>query len=439
MTDPDVAVVGAGITGLALTHHLAERGVNSVTFESETEAGGLLHSEIIDGHVLEVGPQRMRRSDGVDELIEAAGLEDAAVEAEEGALYVFSEGALREAPIEIPAFFRTDLISWPAKLRFLAEPLTGDGKPDETIEELFVRKFGRQPYERFLGPLWGGLYSSDPGEMPAKYALEGLLKREEKLGSFLRAFRQRVGQGRSAPPLSFQEGNQQLPRGLADTYADRVELDTPVTDIRQASGDAADSTGSTVAATDGGTAYEVETADGTIEVDHVVVTTPADVTADLLSEVATGAEGLADMTYNPLAVVHLHADTKPEGLGFQVAYDADPHTLGVSFNASMFDREGVFTAFLGGMHEPEMVERPHEELGEIAATEFEEIMDTPADVINVSTRQRWTPAWDHTWAALDDFETPPGVHVATNFASRMGVTSRVREAKRVASTIADAS
>lgn len=436
MTDETVAVVGAGITGLALTHHLAERGVESITFEAEAEAGGLLHSRTIDGHVLEVGPQRMRRSSGVDELIEAADIEDAAIEAYEGPLYVYAEGALHRAPIEVSAFFRTSLISWPAKLRFLAEPLTGDGRSNETIAELFTRKFGRQAYERFLGPLWGGLYSSDPAQMPAKYALEGLLKREEKLGSFLRAFRQRVGQGRSAPPLSFEEGNQQFPEAVAETYADRVELDTPVTDIRPAE-DTSPRGSETSAATDGGATYLVETDDESVEVTDVVVTTPAAEAADLLSAVAAGAEGLADLTYNPLAVVHLHADCDRDGMGFQVAYDAEPHTLGVSWNDSMFDREGVYTAFLGGMHEPEMVERPEEELGEIASEEFEDIMGVPADVIAVWTRYRWAPAWDHTWAALDELETPPGVHLATNYTTRMGVTSRIREATSLAQTIAN--
>ncbi len=433
MTDETVAIVGAGITGLALTHHLAERGVESVTFEAEQEAGGLLHSRTIDGHVLEIGPQRMRRSSGVDELIAAAGIEDAAVEAHEGPLYVYAEGQLHEAPIEIPAFFRTSLLSWPAKLRFLAEPLTADGQPEETIAEVFTRKFGRQAYERFLGPLWGGLYSSDPAQMPAKYALEGLLEREENLGNFLRAFRQRVGSGRSAPPLSFEEGNQQFPTALAETYADRVELDTPVTDIRP-TGD--DSTSGTDGATDDAS-YVVETDSESVEVDHVVVTTPAHEAADLLSDVAKRAAGLAELTYNPLAVVHLHADCHRDGMGFQVAYDADPHTLGVSWNDSMFDREGVYTAFLGGMHEPEMVDRPDEELGEIASAEFEDIMGVPADVIAVWTRDRWAPAWDHTWTALDDLETPPGIHLATNYTTRMGVTSRVREAKSLAETLGD--
>ncbi len=431
-----VAVVGAGITGLAVTHYLAERGVESLAFETDDQPGGVIRSREVDGRVVEVGPQRMRRTPAVSELLEAAGLADDVVEADEASLYVYADGRLRAAPLDVRTFLRTDLLSWRGKLRLLAEPLTREGQPEETAAELFTRKFGRQAYERFVGPLYGGIYGSDPAAMPAGYALEGLLEREREAGSLLQAFRARVGQGQGAPPISFEAGNQQLPQALAATHADRVVLDTPVTDLRVVGDRETDTSGSATAAADGSGRYLVETPAETYAADHVVVTTPADVTADLLSGVATGAGGLADLTYNPLAIVHLAADCDREGFGYQVALGEDLHTLGVSWNASMFGREDLYTVFLGGMHDPAMVERDHDEIGAVARDEFDRVMDTGSAVLNVSTRDRWFPAWDHTWTALDDFETPAGVHVATNYTARMGVPSRVREGRAVAEAIA---
>jgi oxygen-dependent protoporphyrinogen oxidase len=373
----------------------------------------------------------LRRTPGVDELVEVAGLEADAIEAEDGSLFVYSRGKLREAPMETDVFFRTSLLSWRGKLRMLAEPLTRQGMPEETAAELFTRKFGREAYERFIGPLYGGIYGSDPAEMPAAYALSGLLEREQEEGSLLRAFRKRVAGGSSAPPLSFEDGNQQLPRGIYEQYGSRVHLDTPVTDIRRSEGgtDVSTDTDSAERTSPG---YVVETPDGTHEVDHVVVTTPAFVTADLLSGVAEGADGLAELTYNPLALVHLESDADRDGFGYQVALDESLHTLGASWNASMFDREGLYTVFLGGMHEPEMIDRADAEIGEIAAAEFEQVMGANARVLNVETQARWFPAYDRSWANLDAFETPPGIHVATNYTARMGIPSRVREAREVA-------
>ena len=416
-----VAIVGAGITGLALTHHLHEQDVECRTFEAANEPGGVIRSRTIDNRVVEAGPQRMRRTPGVDNLIETVGLHGATIEAEEAPLYVYADGQLREAPMDVKTFLRTDLLSWRGKLRFLAEPATRRGRPEETAAELFTRKFGREAYERFIGPLYGGIYGSDPAEMPAAYALAGLLERERKAGSLLQAFRQRVGQGQTAPPLSFEEGNQQLAHALYDHYGDCIELDTPVSAIEP---------------TDSGD-YGVRAGGETYDADHVVLTTPADQTATLLDDHAEGAEGLTEMTYNPLAMVHLVADCEREGFGYQVAFGEDVRTLGSSWNASMFDRDGVYTAFLGGMHDPEVVERPEAEIGSVARREFEQMMDCNAEVLNVETRKRWFPAYDHSWDALERFETPPGIHLATNYTARMGIPSRIREAKELADQLAD--
>lgn len=419
-----VGIIGAGITGLALTHYLAEQGIESVTFEAGDEAGGVISSRTVDGYVIEPGPQRMRKTPGVLELARTAGVEDDIIEAGEGALYVYSNGKLREAPISKSQFFRTDLLSIRGKARLLAEPLTRAGRPEETVEELFVRKFGREAYERFIGPLYGGLYGSDPAAMPAAFALEGLLEREQETGSFLRGFLQRVNQGHEAPPMTLKDGNQQLPNALAETYEDRVELGTPVTAIEP------------------GEQYTIETAAGTEDVDHVVVTAEAHAAAELLAPLAdaglaTGVEHLESMTYNQLAQVFLHAEHDCPGKGYQVGYDEDLHTLGSSWNANMFDRDGVQTVFLGGMHEPELVDESDETLAEIAREEFEEVLGCEATVIDVARLKPGFPAWDETWWGLEELELPEGVELATNYTARMGVPSRVREAREIAERLAE--
>jgi len=435
-----VVTVGAGITGLALTHELAERGVDSVTLEARDEAGGVIQSRPVDGTVAEVGPQRMRATPGVRALVAAAGLGDDLVTAGDGRLFVYADGRLREAPTSLDAFLRTGLLSWPAKLRLLAEPLTRPGIDQETVADTFTRKFGRQAYERFIGPLYGGLYGSDPAEMPAAFALSGLMEREEEAGSMLQAFLERVGQGEKAPPATVEGGLQRLPEGLADRYDDRVHLGEPVTDICPADDVRGGADGTVAAATDGGSAdatYTVGTHDGSYEADHVVVTTPAGVAGDLLEGVAPGADRLRELTYNPLALVYLQSEGQPaDGLGYQVSYQEDLHTLGVSFNGVLFGRDDLCTAFLGGMHEPELLEESDDRLGEIARREFEEATGTGATVLDVERRERWFPAYDHTWWGTEEVETPPGVHLATNYTARMGVPSRVREATQVAEELA---
>jgi oxygen-dependent protoporphyrinogen oxidase len=246
------------------------------------------------------------------------------------------------------------------------------------------------------------------------------MEREQKAGSFLQAFRKRVGQGQKAPPASMAQGMQQLPNAVAETYNDRIELSTPVTDVEPVN--------------DG---YRLETPAGNELFDHVVCTTPASVTADLLDGIATGVDDLGSLRYNPLALVYLDADLDQEGFGYQVGYGEDLHTLGASWNASMFDRDGVHTIFLGGMHDPELLEAGDDRLAEVAREEFEIVTGASSSVIDIARLDPGFPAWDQSWWALEDVETPEGIDLATNYTARMGIPSRVREARELAESVSD--
>ncbi|MFC7165983.1 protoporphyrinogen oxidase [Halospeciosus flavus] len=419
-----VGIVGAGITGLTLTHALAERGVDSVTYEASDEAGGVIDTRVVDGHVLEVGPQRLRLTDQLEAMVDSLDLRDDLVEADDSLpLYVYADGKLRVVPRSLSAFLRTDLFSWSAKLRVFAEPLTDDAKPDETVAELFTRKFGREAYKNLVEPILGGTFGSNPAEMPVKHSLEGVMKLEQRRGNLLvPAAKRLLGPGESPPPASFDDGLQALPQAIADAHDDRIRLEAPVDAIREA-----------------GEEVVVETADGEVEhFDEVVVTTPAGETANLLEETAPeSADALRDLTYNPLVLVHLVSDVDASGFGYQVRRDEPLRTLGVSWNASLFDRDGVYTAFFGGMDDAEILEKDETEIGQIAVEEFERVMDADAEVLHVEKMPSAFPAYDTSWSALDDVDLPEGIHLATNYTARMGIPSRVREANSLAKQFAE--
>ena len=147
------------------------------------------------------------------------------------------------------------------------------------------------------------------------------------------------------------------------------------------------------------------------------------------------AERFRELTYNPMAMVYLDADHDRAGLGYQVRHDEPLHTLGVSWVGPAFDRDGVHTVFLGGMTDPDVLERSDDELGEIAREEFEQVMGVSAAVIDVA-RPAGFPAYDQTWSVIHEIDIPRGVHFATNYTARMGVPSRVRQAKQLAEQLA---
>jgi oxygen-dependent protoporphyrinogen oxidase len=107
----------------------------------------------------------------------------------------------------------------------------------------------------------------------------------------------------------------------------------------------------------------------------------------------------------------------------------------VTFVDSLFGRENLYTAFLGGMSDPEVMDEDDGTLEATAEAEFEAVLDVPAEAIGIN-RLRAYPAYDTSWSALEDLELPDDVHLATNYTARMGVPSRTREAKRLARELA---
>ncbi len=428
-----VGVVGAGITGLALTHYLGQRGAEPITFEASDRPGGVVRSRVVDGHVLEQGPQRVRLSGPLADLVSDLGLADAAVAADPDLpLYVYADGRLRQVPLSLRTFLTTDLLSWRGKLRVLKEPLTDAGDPNETAAELFTRKFGREAYENVIGPLFGGVFGSDPARMPAAHSLENLVRLEAREGSLLKPAVRRLLGSESSPRIAFEGGNERLTTALYEANREHVRLETPVETVRPA-----------------GEGFELVADGETVAVEEVVVTAPADAAADVLAGIAPDAAALRELTYNPLAMVYLRADHDRRGLGYQVRKGESLHTLGVSWVGPAFARSGstggassrgtragVHTCFLGGMPDREVLERDDDDLARIAREEFETVMGTSAEVIDVA-RPRWGfPAYDESWDALEDVSLPDGVHLATNYTARMGVPSRVRQAKRLAGRLA---
>lgn len=418
-----VGVVGAGITGLSLAHYLRGRGVDPVVFERSSEPGGVIRSRRTGDGVLELGPQRLRLTPGLDGLVRELGLRNEVVRSEKQPLYVYSDDALRRVPLSIRSAFTTDLLGWSDKLRVLLEPLTSPPDPEETVESLLTRKLGGAVYTGFLGPLYGGIYASDPGEMPIEHSLLGLLRERGVRRSLLAALAKNavgnaVGDGGLPPPASFTDGLQALPEALYSQNEDYVHLGSPVEGLEER-----------------GSGYALVHGDGEAVVDRVVLTTSAYVTADLLGDVDPGtASALEDLNYNSLAVVHLRGDCGLEGMGYQVGFREDLRTLGVTWNASLFPHVSpdTYTCYFGGMRDPEALELGDDELRATAAREFRDATGCNADVVHVERLRRAIPAYDSSWSALEEVDPPDGLHLCANYAGRLGIPARVREAERLA-------
>lgn len=421
-----MAVVGAGITGLVLRRELEVRGVECVVLEASGRPGGVIRSLRVDGRVLEAGPQRTRLVEPVRELLASLGLEDRLVRAPDDLpLWIYADGDLRRVPMSLADLLVTDLFSWSGRARMLLEPFTGPARDGETVAEFVTRKLGREAYERLVGPLYGGIYGSDPRDMLVRHTLGPALETAGMDGgSLLVAALRWFLSGDPAPsPVSLRGGMQELTDALYEEGADRIRLADPVRGL------AAD-----------GEKWRVSSASGSVTAERVVLTCPADAASAILEGTAPEAAArLAQIRYNPLAVVHLEAEEGLEGYGYQVAAGESLVTRGVTFNDSLFGaergRRGVYTAYLGGATAPKAVDGPDGELASTAVEEFRRVTGREAEALRVG-RTRMA-AWDRSRAALEEVELPAGVRICAAYESRAGIPGRLSEAERTAAALSD--
>jgi len=74
---------------------------------------------------------------------------------------------------------------------------------------------------------------------------------------------------------------------------------------------------------------------------------------------------------------------------------------------------------------------------EAAASEFEDLLGSEADVLNVHRWEPGMPAYDGSWTALDRLDPPDDIAFVTNYTDRAGIIGRLTDAKGAAERLAN--
>jgi oxygen-dependent protoporphyrinogen oxidase len=169
---PGVAVVGAGISGLATALALVDSGEVDVTvLEMADRVGGKINSSPfagVDG-VDEGADAFLARVPEAVALARRVGLGDELVSPESvGAavwhdgLHPIPDGLMLGLPGRLLPLATTGLLSWRGKLRAAIEPLLPRTSTDADSIGAFVRaRFGNEVHERLVDSLVGSIYATD--------------------------------------------------------------------------------------------------------------------------------------------------------------------------------------------------------------------------------------------------------------------------------------
>src|SRR5277367_3000938 len=222
-----VAVIGAGISGLACAYRLQQLGLDVTVFEANDCAGGMIDSVEKDGFLFEAGPQSFQGTPPLLALIRELGLEAQLQTADPRApRYVLLHGRLRKIPMSPQALLVSTLLNPISRWKIASEPFKKSQPPteEESVAAFVRRKFGHEILEYLVAPFVSGVYAGDPEKLSLKAAFPTLDEWEREYGSVLRgAMKSRPPkeQRTGAPPLcSFTHGVAALPRAIAAKIAD---------------------------------------------------------------------------------------------------------------------------------------------------------------------------------------------------------------------------
>jgi oxygen-dependent protoporphyrinogen oxidase len=478
------AIIGGGIAGLAAAYELeqarkAGAKVEYRLFESRDRLGGSLASEIVDGTVLERGPDSfLTEKPAAIELCRELGLEADLVPSNDAnrktyvlvrnRLVPLPDGLMFLVPTKLIPTALTRLFSLPTKVRMGLEllfPPRPSGKADEAVATLVERHFGAEAVDRLADPLLSGIYGGDATQLSARTVLPRLVEMEAQFGSLTRGMlaahrKMRAkaksngrgnGRGGSLPaprPIftTLRGGMQQLIDALtARIDPECVRLATPVSGLEKVA-----------------EGWMVDACGATELYDAVIVASPAWAAGVLLDRVDSAlGEELSSIPYSSSITVNLVYDESqlgrlPDGFGFLVPASEDRSMLACTFVHRKFlgrtpPGKAVLRAFLGGMKNEALLAETDAALVATVRRELSQILGAKVLAPEALPEHTQVSCWRRAMAQYavghqerkqriaERVATLPGLRLAGNAYDGIGIPDCIRLGRQAARELVAAS
>ena len=472
-----VAVIGGGIAGLAAAYELekaraADPSVSYTLFESRDRLGGSLASEIVQGNVLERGPDSfITEKPAAAELCRELGLGTDLIPSNDAArktwivvknrLVALPDGLMFLVPTRLVPTALTPLFSLGTKIRMGLELLhpPRPSTKDESVAALVERHFGAEAVDRLADPLLSGIYGGDASQLSARTVLPKLVEMEAEYGSLSRGMlaahkKMRAAMAARARNDGISQTRPSTPRGifttlrfglqqLVDALTERlnlssVRLNTSVDEIEKTA-----------------VGWRIRVSGAMEAFDTLIIASPAWAAAAMLHTADEKlSQELAGIPYSSSITLNLVYDesqlgTLPEGFGFLVPASSGRAMLACTFAHRKFlgrtaPGKAVLRAFLGGMRNEQLMGEPDEILLATVQRELSEILGK--DVIGCEVRpeivqvNRWRRAMaQYAVGHKDRMErirmrvaALPGLYLVGNAYDGIGIPDCIRLGRQAA-------
>ena len=407
-------IVGGGITGLSAAFYLArkarERGLplRITLIESDARLGGKVVTERIDGFTIEGGPDsfvtdkqgclRLCHDLGLDgELMPSNQKERKIYVLKDGRLLPFPGGFRLTIPTEILPFVGTRLISWPGKFRMALDLVKKARREnsDESLGNFVRRRFGQEAVDLFGGPLMAGIFTADPERLSLKASFPRFADMERKYGSLIRGAKAMKRNPPPRPPGMLPAAGGAMFNSLRSGVGTMVDAILRQTEASFRAGVRCESLRRE------GSGFVLQTTDGELRADAVLLACPASASAKLLEPLHAPLAGrLRSVWYVSTANVSLGyrlkdipADRPLDGYGVVLPSFENRKLIACTWSSTKFpgrapEGSAMMRAFVGGHKNEALATLPDAELLELIRREYREMFGIVADPV-VSRIHRW--------------------------------------------------
>jgi|SRR5581483_5539744 len=461
-----IAIVGGGISGLSAAFELEQRRKSGaeleyVLYEASPHLGGVLRTEMVDGCLVEAGPDSfVTEKPWAADLCRALGLGDQLIGSNDAdrKTYILTRGHLVEMPDGLMFMVPTKILptglsplfSWKTKLRMTKElfhpPHAID--QDESVADFVTRHYGREMVDRLADPLLSGVYGGESANLSVRAVLPRFAEMERSHGSLGRAMlaarkKTHAGPRKSIPPLftSLKQGMQQLAKAIiSELPASALLTCAPVQAIQR------DETG-----------WIVSAGMQSDQFDAVVLALPGPAAANVLELVSKDlAAELGAIEYSSSITVGLgyNAEVRhslPPGFGFLVPRSEHKRLLAATFVHNKFPHRApkdraLLRCFFAGRSAENVWPLSDEQIVGTVQNELQQIIGLRATPLFARV-YKWKSAMAQYSVGhlerLDRIEhlrqQCPGLALAGNSYRGIGVPDCVRSGRQAAMLLAESS
>jgi oxygen-dependent protoporphyrinogen oxidase len=392
---PHIAVIGAGISGLAAAYRAHRSGARVTLFDASARVGGVIRTMHEQGCLLEAGPDcwASNKPAGI-ELVRELGLESELIGTREGVRrsFVLHRGTLKRlpegffliSPMSLGALLKTPILSPKGKLRMAWELLVPRlwGGHDESLAGFVRRRFGQEALERIAQPMIAGIYTADPEKLSLKATFPQFIRWEQEHGSVISALKAHAGRrGQTAN----RTNNELDPKASGPRYGLFVTLKRGMSTLTGAIAqslpkDCIRLSTKVLAVQPRDQGVSLALTAGPEHFDAAIVALPATAAAGLLSGTdAALSSALNEIEYAGAAVVNLIFERKQighamDGIGAVIPAAEGRGIIAFSFSSVKFegrapDDLAIVRVFMGGALAPQIARLPEAELREVALSE----------------------------------------------------------------------